>query len=286
MYLALGVQGLNAVERALMRGENKGELNRCKGLGEDFRQIVRFEICSTRSEHKTLIYKVKKIAGKKVSAVILIPCMTAEEMVNWMGSYHLCLRSFSVCVRKIETERQSRSHCQALVTVMIVFCAPWHPGHSTEPSRTPEEFLPQGQVSLAVKWFSVSPSQCQNHREVDFSVYQWLLFMSFSIITSSIAWLLTFTPVAFFGWCHSFFMKSFINDIHRTSVQGYLCFFLIRLISHAFLLCVCDSPFSPSVMIDGPFVQSRELTQAPAEAAVLFCQRFFFLFRFWKIVSD
>lgn len=37
------------------------------------------------------------------------------------------LRSFIVCVRKIETDRQSLSHCQAVMTVMIVFYCPLNP---------------------------------------------------------------------------------------------------------------------------------------------------------------
>lgn len=37
------------------------------------------------------------------------------------------LRSFIVCVRKIETDRQSLSHCQAIMTVMIVFYCPLNP---------------------------------------------------------------------------------------------------------------------------------------------------------------
>lgn len=56
-------------------------------------------------------------------------------------------------------------------------------------------------MSLAVKWLSVSPAQCQNHREVDLSLYQWLLFMVRSIITNSIA-VAVYTQ-AFFGWSSS-----------------------------------------------------------------------------------
>lgn len=47
-----------------------------------------------------------------------------EAWLSGMGACHLCLKSFSVCVRKIEIARQSLSNCQALVTVMIVFYAP------------------------------------------------------------------------------------------------------------------------------------------------------------------
>ena len=42
-----------------------------------------------------------------------------------------------------------------------------------------------------------------------------------------------------FGWSSSFFfMKSFITDTHRTSVQGYLCFFSSK-VDYPCILCVC-----------------------------------------------
>lgn len=90
------------------------------------------------------------------------------------------LIAVSACVRKIKTDKQSQSW--ALVTVMIAF----HPVtfRSQQWSlHAPKAFLPQGQV--AVKWFSVSPSQYQNHHGVDFSLNQWLLFMGFSVLTNS-----------------------------------------------------------------------------------------------------
>lgn len=77
-------------------------------------------------------------------------------------------------------------------------------------------------------------------------------------------------------------MKPFITDTHRTSVQGYLCFFFHQgwLATHSFNVCVCVCvsvesqwaivllfefwpPSWPPVMIDSPFVQWRRLTQTP-----------------------
>lgn len=87
-------------------------------------------------------------------------------------------------------------------------------------------------------------------------------------------------------------MKPFITDTHRTSVQGYLCFFPPRLISHAFFQSVCvrgcvwlwnpKEPLCPYLSFDHPPDPLRWLTsplsnrvgslRPPAAGAVLFCR--------------
>ena len=98
-----------------------------------------------------------------------------------------------------------------------------------------------------------------------------------------------------FGWSSSFFfMKSFITDTHRTSVQGYLCFFSSK-VDYPCILCVCvcvcvcaqgrmwdpNEPLCPYLSFDHPPDPLRWLTgllsnredslRPPTATAVLFC---------------
>lgn len=69
--------------------------------------------------------KEDRISGKNMVGCFIGSGYDYREAgMTGMGACRLCLRSFNECVRKIETARQSLSHCQALVTVMIVFYAP------------------------------------------------------------------------------------------------------------------------------------------------------------------
>lgn len=61
-----------------------------------------------------------------------------EAWLTGMGACHLCLRSFNVCVRKIETDRQSRKSLSSSCDSNDCVLCPLKPlGHSIEPSPTP-----------------------------------------------------------------------------------------------------------------------------------------------------
>lgn len=144
-----------------------------------------------------------------------------DQWEVWLTGVGVCSPLVSevihVCVRKIEMNRRSpKSLSSTSDSNDCAVCPLTLVGHSMEPSATTLAFLPQGQVSLAVKWLSVSPSQCKNHREVDFSLCQWLLFIDSSIMTKSIA---AAARIHIRGFLRPVWFPLFISDTYRTSVQ-------------------------------------------------------------------
>lgn len=139
---------------------------------------------------------------------------------------------------------------------MIVSCAPesLRPLHCAS-SCSIGISAPRPSVFGCEMVLSLTLSKPKNHREVDLSLCQWLLFMDSSIITSSIAMAahIHTTGILWLVWFRlfQFFFHKTLYHWHITENIGsrlFVGFFFCSLISHAFFQCVyvCEFGFPKS----------------------------------------